>query len=324
MPYLKFSRDRRGYESTYLLQAGRRQGSERPRLLYWFRTPPHVKVGRAAFDEEAIRALEEHHPDLAFDWKHILQARPPAAPETREREGRPQRKPERGERKGREARRPAADKPRPAEAASPSPERVPEPEEIAAPGPADVESVTDVTPAPAEAVTEVAARTPVEPAFEPPAPRRRLVRVYDVDSSPAPPIEHRATDPPMANQVLGDEAAELLRARHAELLARIATRVADPARAEALREQAERLNPDTWVTEADVRTGAAQAEGLHEELRRLIGGRRRRRRRGRSRDAGAGRPDQPQTEPSDDRDDREEQDPEDPEDDAGAGDPDVS
>src|SRR5690606_15033336 len=133
------------------------------------------------------------------------------------------------------------------------------------------------------------------PAFEPPAPRRRLVRVFDVDPTEPPPVEHHATDPPMVNQVLGDEVAEMLRARHAELLARIATRVTDPARADALREQAERVNPDTWVTEEDVRTGAAQAESVHEELRRLIGGRRRRRRRGRSRDTGPGRPDQPRT-----------------------------
>ncbi|HEX7085538.1 MAG TPA: hypothetical protein VF198_04195 [Vicinamibacterales bacterium] len=319
MPYLKFSRDRRGYESTYLLHASRRQGGERPKLLYWFRTPPHVKVGRAAFDEEAIRALEEHHPDLTFDWKHILQARPPAAPEPRDREGRAPRKPERGERKGREARKPSTSQV-PAQPVGESPAPIPEPEEIVSlESTAAPEPTAGPTFTPAEAVSEVAAGPPpAEPPFEPPAPQRRLVRVFDVDPTPPPPVEHHATDPPMVNQILGDEAAELLRARHAELLARIATRVTDPARAEALREQAERLNPDTWVTEEDVRTGAAQAESLHQELRRLVGGRRRRRRR-RSRVTGPGRPEHSQTvAPAG------EEETDGPEDDAGAEDPDVS
>lgn len=294
MPYLKFSRDRRGYESTYLLHASRRQGGERPRLLYWFRTPPHVKVGRAAFDEDAIRALEENHPDLTFDWKHILQARPPAAPEAREREGRAPRKPERG-RKDRAGRAAAEQPSPPAERAAtdevPSVEAAVPPEPRQTTLPEVSQGIAPSTAEPAEAAAGIA---PEAPAFdyrddEPPAPRRRLVRVFDVDPPPPPPVEHHATDPPIVNQVLGDEAAELLRARYAELLARIASRITDPQRAGALREQAERLNPDTWVTEEEVRTGAAQADQLYEDLRRLIGGRRRRRRR-RSRGA---RPDQP-------------------------------
>jgi hypothetical protein len=50
----------------------RRRGRGRPRLLYWFRTPPGVKVGRAALDEEAIRLLEELNPEVEFDWTRIL------------------------------------------------------------------------------------------------------------------------------------------------------------------------------------------------------------------------------------------------------------
>ncbi len=51
-----------------------------------------MKVGRAAFDEDAIRCLEDQHPDLEFDWPRILEARPvmselpdPGAPVRRER-----------------------------------------------------------------------------------------------------------------------------------------------------------------------------------------------------------------------------------------------
>ena len=100
-----------GYESTYLLHSSkRRTGPDQPQLLYWFRSPPHVKVGRAAFDEDAIRVLEEQHPDVEFDWDRILTTKPPAAPESRDpREARPARRPER--RPARETRR---DTPRPA------------------------------------------------------------------------------------------------------------------------------------------------------------------------------------------------------------------
>ena len=90
MPFLRFSKDRRGYENTYLLHASRRRNDkDRPALLYWFRTPPHVKVGRAAFDETAIRALEDQHPGVEFDWPRILATRPPAEVPEPERPRRP-------------------------------------------------------------------------------------------------------------------------------------------------------------------------------------------------------------------------------------------
>jgi len=82
VPLLRFSRDRRGNEITSLLHGFRRHGKGKARLLYWYRTPPNVRVGRSALDEAAIRQLEEGHPDLVFDWPRILQARSsPAAAE---------------------------------------------------------------------------------------------------------------------------------------------------------------------------------------------------------------------------------------------------
>src|SRR5580765_3424990 len=54
---------------------GRRRGKG-PRLLYWFRTPPGVRVGRAPIDEAAIRLLEQHNPDVQFDWTRILKDPP--------------------------------------------------------------------------------------------------------------------------------------------------------------------------------------------------------------------------------------------------------
>jgi hypothetical protein len=56
-------------------------------------------VGRAPLDEHAISLIEEHHPDIRFDWNQILkgddEAPPPAEPRPpRDREpGRPAREP---------------------------------------------------------------------------------------------------------------------------------------------------------------------------------------------------------------------------------------
>ena len=71
MPYLKFSRDKRGYESFFLL--------EHSRVLFWFRTPPNVKVGREPFADEVRRMIEAQNPDLTFDWARITSTPIPAA-----------------------------------------------------------------------------------------------------------------------------------------------------------------------------------------------------------------------------------------------------
>jgi hypothetical protein len=74
MAYLRFSRDRRGYEQFALVQqpSNRRGSKSRPRLLYWFRSPPNIKVGREPFDPDVRRTLEARHPDIAFDWPAII------------------------------------------------------------------------------------------------------------------------------------------------------------------------------------------------------------------------------------------------------------
>ena len=52
MAFLRFTRDKRGYEHFCLVQpTTNRRGKVRTRILYWFRTPPNVKVGREPFDE---------------------------------------------------------------------------------------------------------------------------------------------------------------------------------------------------------------------------------------------------------------------------------
>jgi hypothetical protein len=89
VPYLKFSRDRRGYEYVSIVEPGaaRRGKPSRPRVLFWFRTPPQVKVGRLPFTDEVQRAIEAQYPKLRFDWPRLLATPipPPDAEHWRER-----------------------------------------------------------------------------------------------------------------------------------------------------------------------------------------------------------------------------------------------
>ena len=180
----------------------RRRGKPRSRILYWFRTPPGVRVGRAALDEEAIKLIEEHNPDVEFDWTRILKGEAP-------------------ERRSRERERPEE---RPAES-----------------GPIEESAPNEVVDAAAG---------------------------LDAPSESS-----------VAEAKLGAEGLARLRARHAEILARISEGIPDPARRDELNSQAERLNPDTWVTAAEVAAGLESYETIFESLRTAVGRRRKRRRR---------------------------------------------
>jgi len=279
---LRFTRDKRGYETTSLVHTGRRGGRSRPRILYWFRTPPGVKVGRPALDEAAIRWIEEHNPDIEFDWPKILEAQPPAAPpaeDARSRRGRRDRP--------RPARPAQGQRPAPPPAPAQQPERPPaQPSELA-----------PLKPEPSEAdlsERELESEQELEPEQEPePDP-------FDLEPAEiAQAFEQlthaeaeEAVEPPAmpVEQQVGREQLTRLRARYAELLTRISERGGDVERIEALRAQAESLNPDTWVTEEEVRQGIESFEPKIRDLRAALGLRRRRRSRrgGRRRRGGGG------------------------------------
>lgn len=220
MPFLRLTRDRRGIEHTFLLHAA--SPGERPRVLYWYRTAPDVLIGRAALDEEAIRTIEEQHPEIEFDWPAILALREAMPPEE---EQTPVRQPRRG-RGGRREGGP----PRPAErrAAAAAPIAIPEP-------PAEAE---------AEAEAEFAPDTFTEP--EVPTTRGLL------------------------EELVGREIATRLRARHAEVMARIHDQGFDAATLEQWVSRAETLDPDTWLTPDAVLTGVRDADARFEELRRAL------------------------------------------------------
>ncbi len=73
MPFVRFSRDKRGYENFFLIDSDARGpgGKQEHRILYWFRTPPNVKVGRKPFDDPATRELEAKNPGVTFDWEKL-------------------------------------------------------------------------------------------------------------------------------------------------------------------------------------------------------------------------------------------------------------
>lgn len=80
---------------------------------------------------------------------------------------------------------------------------------------------------------------------------------------------------------LGAEGLVRLRARYAEVMARIAERPLEEAAREELKLRAERLNPDAWVTADEVTAALEQYETVFEGLRGVIGRYPRRRPRGR-------------------------------------------
>jgi len=91
--FLKFTRDKRGYENYFLFEppsGGRHNahGKGRPRLLFWFRTPPEVKVGRSPFSDEVRQMVEAQNPGVSFDWAHIISTPIPSGDVDRWRERR--------------------------------------------------------------------------------------------------------------------------------------------------------------------------------------------------------------------------------------------
>jgi hypothetical protein len=83
VPFLRVLRDRRGYETTYLMHWFREGTRQRSKVLYVFRTPGGVRVGRSPLDGEALREIEARYPEIAFDWdsvrenQHVIEPAPP-------------------------------------------------------------------------------------------------------------------------------------------------------------------------------------------------------------------------------------------------------
>lgn len=252
---------------------GRRRGKGQ-RLLYFFRTPPGVRVGRAPIDEAAIRLLEQHNPDVQFDWTRILKDPQitEAAPrrdgrerDGRERDGRERRSRDRGPERPRPTPAPP-DRSRPVASAARS--DVVEP--AVEPETAEPEVDVDVDEVRAAAVAE----------------SEDVAELLDPDEG-TEPLETKPFEPTDADRAsasfarLGAEGLGRLRARYAEILARIAERPLEEDAREELKLRAERLNPDAWVTADEVTAALEQYETVFEGLRAVVGRYPRRRRRSR-------------------------------------------
>jgi hypothetical protein len=243
---------------------GRRRGKPRSRILYWFRTPPGIRIGRSALDEDAIRLIEQHNPDVDFDWTHILKG------QDGPRDGTRGLTPPAGEPRGSDPRRRRIQESQPRR----------DPEETAA---AQIDALVETV--------DVSESVPLidEPPAEQTDERIEAIEPADVAVVEEFLVEPRVAPPPPRPQAgdalsavearLGSEGLSRLRARYAEVLARISETVTDTTRQEELKTTAERLNPDTWVTEAEVQAGLEDYESVFESLRSVVGRRRRRGRR---------------------------------------------
>jgi hypothetical protein len=212
VPFLRVIRDKRGYETTYLMHWYREGSRQRSRILYVFRTPGGVRVGRDALDPQVLRQLEARHPDIDFDWDVVRDNQQVIEPPFERRR--------RARREDGEAPAPAP-APAPAQAASPPP--VPPPEKTGA-----------------------------------------------VAQPPRPPV-------PSAIQGASlDEQMAFLAHWYPLVRERVAARVADPSRRDALLLLAERLNASSWTDADQITTGLQDAAESLERLSRVFSKRRRR------------------------------------------------
>ena len=247
MPFLRLTRDRRGYENTFLLHAD--QPGERPRLLYWYRTAPGVALGRAPLDEEAIRTIEEQHPNIDFDWPAIL-----ALGEVmiHEEEAPPRQQQKQKQRDRRRDQRQQPQQPRAVVEAEAEAEAETDGSESMEAGAADeIEIPEALEPLDIDGPTKLG--EPIEPA------------------EPVEPVERVEPVSRLLDELVGREIATRLRARHSEIVARIHEKDAEPAAREEWLRQAEALDPDLWVTPEQVLEGVRGADARFDSLRRLLG-----------------------------------------------------
>ena len=94
MPFLRIIRDKRGYETTYLMHWYKEGNKQRSRILYVFRSPGGVRVGRAPLEPDILRTIESQYPDIAFDWKAVLDNQQVVEPAPELRRPRKRKKPE--------------------------------------------------------------------------------------------------------------------------------------------------------------------------------------------------------------------------------------
>lgn len=307
---MRFNRDKRGYETTALVEQGsRRRGRGGQRLLYWFRTPPGVRVGRAALDEQGMRLLEEHNPDVDFDWPRILRDAPADhGYRERDREARDRDPRDRDRRDRRESRPPQRPRPLETTAAAVPPAESPavhdrEADDADARAAAHAELVLSEPSLGAEPLellepssslveraefSEAGASEELREPDEVPSESLAVTHGEPLAADHAEYLEYAATFASVTHHHhaaqahgtsgthpaaarLGADGVVRLRLRYTQLVARLAEKpMEDDARAE-LNAQIERLNPDAWLTADEVAAALEQYESVYERLRSVVG-----------------------------------------------------
>ena len=221
MPFLRVIRDKRGYETTYLMHIYRDGQRQRTKILYVFRTPGGVRVGRDPLEPEVQRQIEAQYPDIPFNWNAVRETQQiiETAAEPRRRRPRPS---------------------------------------------------TDARVALSDVEGRREDEAPAADAAPPPTPQAPSPREVQ------PP---RIVIPAAIEGATPDEQIGFLMHWCPIVRERIARRVSDPARIEALNALADRLNPAAWTDADQITTGLQAAAEALERLSRVLSKRRRRARR---------------------------------------------
>ncbi|HUQ86552.1 MAG TPA: hypothetical protein VM096_03275 [Vicinamibacterales bacterium] len=215
---------------------------DRPRLLYWYRTAPGIALGRSPLDEDAIRTIEDQHPDIDFDWPAILALAEVMTPEDETAPPRPQPHQQQQQRQGKRRGRDAAPSHESMSSREPAASSREEPRELPSDG---VDATADRSGAAEIETTEVIAEP--RAAIEVPPPSNRLVE-----------------------ELAGREIGSRLRARHAEIIARIDDLDVDGSVKDAWFKRAEAIDPELWMTPEAVLEGVRQADAQYEKLRTAL------------------------------------------------------
>ena len=203
MPFLRVIRDKRGYETTYLMHWFRDGNRQRSRILYVFRTPGGVRVGRDPLEPAVQHELEARHPEIPFEWKVIREHQQIIEPAVEQRRRRPKSE-------------------------------------------------------------EAAASVPQAPVAAAPT------------GSPPDAAARPQAIPSTITGTTADEQIAFLQEWYPLIRERIDQRITDPARRDALRALAERLNPSAWTDADQIAAGVPQATEALERLSRVFARRRRR------------------------------------------------
>ena len=216
-------------------------------MLYLFRTPPNIQVGRHPLDAEAIRAVEEHNPTVTFDWRKMLRVKGSLSSES-------------GRQLARGVRKRSKSQPGRNEAG-----RRQKPE-------VRLSDVEDLKP-PTDSTDEMA----LDKQDEAVDPQLLEAEAHLTDESSDEgrdealevPGEGDSQHPVVA--LIGYDTLSRLRARYAETQARINEKAASQRDLGSIRKQTEQLNPDRWETIEAAVTGIEQFETNAEAIRAKLG-----------------------------------------------------